>query len=267
MRKIIVQEFITLDGVMQAPGGPEEDTSSDFKYGGWTAPYFTEADEAAGDFMKRWMESTDILLGQRTFEIFAEYWPKHADMWPGIMDVTKYVASDTLSKLDIDNMGWDNSMLLKNVDDIKKIKDSEGPAIKVHGSGNLVQTLFKHDLVDELWLKILPITLGQGKKFFDDGTIAAAFTLTDSFVAPNGVIFANYRRAGEVKASMEWSQEEMYFKTSNKISWQKIASGFDRVFSEYSNLRILLGKKIPLEQKIGGPALTAIFSISLATNI
>lgn len=199
MRKIIVQEFITLDGVMQAPGGPEEDTSSNFKYGGWTAPYFTEADDAAGDFMKRWMESTDILLGQKTFELFAEYWPKHADMWPGIIDVTKYIVSDTMSKSEVDESGWKNSVLLKNVDDIKKLKNSEGPAIKVHGSGNLVQTLFKHDLVDELCLMTFPITLGTGKRLFGEGTIPAAFMITDSLITPNGVIFAYYRRAGEVK--------------------------------------------------------------------
>lgn len=199
MRKIIVQEFITLDGVMQAPGGPEEDLSSDFKYGGWTAPYFAEADEAAGDFMARWMESTDILLGQKTFEIFAEYWPKHADMWPGIIDVTKYVVSDTMSQEDVDKMGWKNSVLLKNLDDIKKLKDSEGAAIKVHGSGNLAQTLFKNDLVDELCLMTFPITLGTGKRLFAEGTMPAAFTMTDSLVTSNGVIFAYYKRAGEVK--------------------------------------------------------------------
>lgn len=199
MRKIIVQEFITLDGVMQAPGGPEEDSSSDFKYGGWTAPYFAEADEAAGDFMARWMESTDILLGQKTYEIFASYWPKHADMWPGIMDVTKYVASDTMTQTDVDAMGWSNSVLVKNVDDIKALKNSEGGPIKVHGSGNLAQTLFKNDLVDELCLMTFPITLGTGKRLFGEGTIPAAFTMTDSLVTPNGVIFAYYQRAGEVK--------------------------------------------------------------------
>jgi dihydrofolate reductase len=199
MRKIIVQEFITLDGVMQAPGGPEEDKSSDFKYGGWTAPYFADADEASGDFMKKWMESTDILLGQKTFEMFAEYWPAHADMWPGIIDVTKYVVSDTMSQSDVDNSGWKNSVLLESVDDIKKLKNSEGSAIKVHGSGNLVQTLLKHDLVDELCLMTFPITLGQGKKLFEDGTIAAAFTMTDSLITSNGVIFAYYKRAGDVK--------------------------------------------------------------------
>lgn len=199
MRKIIVQEFITLDGVMQAPGGPEEDTTSNFKYGGWTAPYFAEADEAAGQFMQRWMESTDILLGQKTFEMFAEYWPKHADIWPGIMDVTKYVVSDALTQADVDDCGWPNAVLLQNVDDIKKLKESEGGPVKVHGSGNMAQTLFKHDLVDELCLMTFPITLGTGKRLFEEGTNAAAYKMTDSLVTSNGVIFAYYKRDGEVK--------------------------------------------------------------------
>ncbi len=199
MRKIIIQEFISLDGVMQAPGGPEEDTSSNFKYGGWTAPYFAEADAAAGDFMQRWMESTDILLGRKTFEIFAEYWPKHADMWPGIIDVTKYAVSGTLSESGLEKSGWKNSVLLKSIDDIKKLKDSEGPAIKVHGSGNLAQALFRHDLVDELCLMTFPVTLGTGKRLFGEGAIAAAFTMTDNLITKNGVIFAYYKRAGEVK--------------------------------------------------------------------
>ena len=199
MRKIVVQEFITLDGVMQAPGGPEEDPSSDFTYGGWTAPYFAEADAVAGNFMEKWMESTDILLGQKTFEIFADYWPNHADMWPGILDVTKYVVSDTMSEADVQKAGWNNSVLLKNTDDIVKLKNSEGSTLKVHGSGNLAQTLFKRDLVDALCLMTFPITLGTGKRLFGEGTIPAAFTLTDSFITPNGVIFTYYERAGEVK--------------------------------------------------------------------
>jgi dihydrofolate reductase len=197
MRKIIVLSFISLDGVMQAPGGPEEDSSSGFKYGGWVAPYFAEADEAAGEFMSKQLKPADLLLGRKTFDIFADYWPGHADMWPGINDVTKYVMSNTMDKSD-----WQNSVFLKSVDDIKKLKNSSakgGADIQVHGSGNLVQTLLKHDLVDELWLKIFPITLGMGKRLFDEGTNAAAFRLTDSLVAPNGVIFANYKRAGEVK--------------------------------------------------------------------
>ncbi len=194
MRKIIVLSFITLDGIMQAPGGPDEDTSSGFKYGGWTAPYFYEADEAAGELMAKQMKSADLLLGRKTFEIFAAYWPEHEDMWPGINDVTKYVMSKTMDKSD-----WQNSVFLKSVEDIEKLKKSEGSDIQVHGSGNLTQTLLKHDLVDELWLKTFPITLGIGKRLFGEGTIAAAFTLTESLVTSNGVIFANYKRAGEVK--------------------------------------------------------------------
>ena len=194
MRKLIVLSFITLDGVMQAGGGPDEDTSGGFEYGGWCAPYFAEADEAAGEFMAKQMKSADLLLGRKTFDIFAAYWPKHADMWPGINEVTKYVMSNTKDKSD-----WQNSVFLKSVDDIKKLKNSEGSDIQVHGSSNLIQTLLKHDLVDELWLKTFPVTLGMGKRLFGEGAIPAAFTLTESLVTPNGVIFANYKRAGEVK--------------------------------------------------------------------
>jgi dihydrofolate reductase len=194
LRKIIVLSFITLDGVMQAPGGPDEDSSSGFKYGGWVAPYFYEADEAAGELMAKQLKPADLLLGRKTFEIFADYWPEHANMWPGINDVTKYVMSNTMNKSD-----WQNSVFLKSVDDIKKLRNSEGTDIQVHGSGKMIQTLLKHDLVDELWLKTFPITLGKGKKLFDDGSIPVAFTLTESLVTPNGVIFANYKRAGEVK--------------------------------------------------------------------
>jgi len=196
MRKIVVLSFITLDGVMQAPGGPEEDTSDGFKYGGWTAPYFTEADEAAGEMMAKQMKSADLLLGRKTYDIFAGYWPEHADMWPGINDVTKYVVSDSQVEL-----AWQNSELITGdvVGRIKELKSGEGSDLQVHGSGVLAQTLFENDLVDELWLKTFPITLGTGKRLFADGTIAAAFTLTDSLVTPNGVIFANYKRAGEVK--------------------------------------------------------------------
>ena len=184
---------------MQAPGGPEEDTSGNFKYGGWTAPYFQEADEAAGELMEKQMKPADLLLGRKTFEIFAAYWPEHADIWPGINDVTKYVMSTTMDRSDPIATGWQNSVVLKSVDEIKKLKNSEGSDIQVHGSGNLVQTLLKHDLVDELWLKTFPITLGIGKRLFGDGTIPAAFTVTESLVTPNGVIFANYQRAGEVR--------------------------------------------------------------------
>jgi dihydrofolate reductase len=196
MRKIIIQEFITLDGVMQAPGGPDEDTSSGFKYGGWTAPYFAEADHEADTFMAKWMESTDILLGRKTFDIFAAYWPEHADMWPGINDVTKYVMTKTGTA---NETNWKNVVFLKNVDDLKKLKAEDGSDIKVHGSGDLAQKLFKHDLVDELVLMTFPITLGTGKRLFGEGTIPAAFKMTDSLITANGVTFASYKRAGEVK--------------------------------------------------------------------
>jgi dihydrofolate reductase len=194
MRKIIVQEFITLDGVMQAPGGPDEDTSSGFKYGGWTAPYFNEADEEADELMQKWLKSTDLLLGRKTFDIFAGYWPKHTDLWPGIMDVTKYCVSTTLEKSD-----WANSVFLKDVEDVKKLKESGDADLQVIGSGNLVQTLLKHDLIDELRLMTYPITLGTGKRLFGEGTIPAAFTLGEHLVSSNGVIFASYTRAGDVK--------------------------------------------------------------------
>jgi dihydrofolate reductase len=191
MRKIIVLTFITLDGVMQAPGGPEEDTSGGFKYGGWSAPY---SDEVSGKVMQKQMKPTDILLGRKTFKIFESYWPKHADYWPGINDVTKYVLSKTIKRSD-----WKNSVFLKNLADIKKLKKSKGSDIKVWGSGELTQLLLKNDLVDELWLKIYPVTLGKGKKLFDKGTIPAAFTLTESMATPSGVMVAYYKRAGKVK--------------------------------------------------------------------
>ncbi len=198
MRKIIVLSFITLDGVMQAPGGPEEDTSGGFKYGGWTASF---GDEVLGKVLQKDMKPADLLLGRKTFEIFASYWPQHADNWPGINEVKKYVMSRTMKKSD-----WKNSVILKSLADIKKLKNmparkqgSKGSDIKVWGSGNLIQTLLKNDLVDELRLKIFPLSLGKGKKLFDNGTIPAAFTLKESIVTPSGVIIANYKRAGKVK--------------------------------------------------------------------
>ncbi len=194
MRKIIVLMFVTLDGVIQGPGGPKEDTSGGFKYGGWTAPYF---DEAAGKVMDAQMSKPfDLLLGRKTFEIFASYWPQHANEWPGINDVTKYVASNTLKKHE-----WNNSVFLKGdvVGEIKKLKKQDGPDLHVYGSGNFIQTLLKHDLVDEFWLKIFPITLGKGKRLFDKGTMPAAFKVSDSQILPTGIIVATYKRAGDVK--------------------------------------------------------------------
>lgn len=183
--------MISLDGVMQAPGGPEEDTSGGFQYGGWTAPY---GDELFGRLLKEELKPADYLLGRKTFEIFASYWPHHADFWPGINEGNKYVLSQTLGQSD-----WKNTIFLKNLADIEKLKHSEGTDIQVWGSGKLIQLLLKHDLVDELRLKIYPLTLGKGKKLFDNGAIPAAFTLTESHITSKGVIIAYYKRAGAVK--------------------------------------------------------------------
>jgi len=194
MRKIIVLTFVSLDGVMQAPGAPKEDISGGFKYGGWTAPY---SDDFLGKVMGEQMSKPfELLLGRTTFEIFASYWPHHSAVWPGVNEAKKYVVSHEEMKLE-----WGNSFLLKDdvVSKVKKLKKQDGPDLQVYGSGNFVQTLLKHDLVDELWLKIFPITLGSGKRLFADGTSPAAFKLTDCKVSPLGVIIANYKRAGEVK--------------------------------------------------------------------
>jgi dihydrofolate reductase len=196
MRKIIVLSMITLDGVMQAPGGPKEDTSGGFKYGGWVAPY---DDEVYDKVVQKELKPADYLLGRKTFEIWAGYWPEHGDFWPGINEGAKYVFSKNMKKSDPLVTGWKNSVVIRNVADIKKLKNSEGADIQVWGSGELVQLLLKNDLVDELRLKIHPLTLGKGKKLFANGTIPTAFTLTESIVTPGGVIIANYKRAGKIK--------------------------------------------------------------------
>ena len=191
MRKITVLSFITLDGVMQAPGGPQEDTSGGFEYGGWTAPY---NEKASGEFMQKQLEPADLLLGRKTFEIFASYWPEHADIWPGINEVTKYTLSNTIEKSD-----WNNSVILKNIAEIKSLKNSDGADLKVWGSSKLVQLLLKNDLVDEFWLNIHPIILGKGKKMFDDGAMPASFTLQENFVTPRGVVMTHYIKTGKVE--------------------------------------------------------------------
>lgn len=192
MRNIIVFSMITLDGVMQAPGGPKEDTSGGFKYGGWVAPY---GDEVYGKIVKEELKPAEYLLGRKTFEIWESYWPLHADFWPGINNGTKYVLSKTRKK-----SGWNNSVFIKSPADIKKLKRSKGSDLHVWGSGKLVQLLLKNDLVDELRLKIHPLTLGKGKKLFEGGTIPTAFTLTKSTITTTGVIIVYYNRVGKVKA-------------------------------------------------------------------
>lgn len=196
MRKIIVLTFVSLDGVMQAPGGPDEDRTGDFKYGGWTYPYF---DETLGEVMARQMASPfDLLLGKNTYELFAAHWPKQGNDVPGaaiINSAKKYVVSEAPLEL-----SWNASELVTGnvVARIRELKVQEGPMLQVHGSGNLIQTLLKNDLVDELWLKIFPLTLGTGKRLFGEGTIPAAFKLLECKSSSSGVIVASYQRAGDV---------------------------------------------------------------------
>lgn len=195
MRKIILLEFITLDGIMQAPGGSKEDESEGFKFGGWTFPYF---DDFAGKIMDDQMAGKyDLLLGRKTYDIFSSYWPTHTETWPQVNKITKFVTSNTLKE-----SKWENSVILNGdiVKKLKALKKEKGPDLQVYGSSNLIQTLLKNDLVDEMWLKIFPLTLGNGKKLFEDGAIPAVFELTESIVSPKGVIFAKYKRKpGKIK--------------------------------------------------------------------
>jgi dihydrofolate reductase len=198
MRKLVVLSFVTLDGVMQAPGGPEEDTSGGFKYGGWVFHYF---DEFLGNEMgKQLGHSYDLLLGRKTYEIFANFWPgADPEKEPIANDFNKarkYVVTRTLEKAD-----WNNSVIVKGdvAKEIQKLKEMDGPEIQVHGSGNLIQTLLKNNLADELWLKIFPVALGSGKRLFDGKEFAGSFELIEARSSPGGVIIANYRRNGEVK--------------------------------------------------------------------
>jgi dihydrofolate reductase len=193
MRKVIVLEHISLDGVIQAPGGPDEDTSGGFVYGGWIAPY---SDPIIGTVLRKQMNLPfDLLLGRTTFDIWEPFWPQHADEWPGVNTATKYVASNTRTSSE-----WQPSVFLNGdiAEKVAKLKREQGPDLNVWGSGNLMQTLMKHDLVDVFWLMIYPITLGSGKRLFADGTIPAAFKVTESTVGPNGVIVMNYERAGTI---------------------------------------------------------------------
>lgn len=197
MRKITVLSMITLDGVMQAPGGPEEDLFGGFEYGGWSAPF---NDEESGKVMQKLMQPSDLLLGRKTFKIWEDYWPKNTNYWPSINAVTKYVLSTTVTKSD-----WQNTVFINGIEDIKQIKNSDGSDLQVWGSSELIQLLLKNDLIDELWLFIHPLTLGKGKKLFVDGAIPASFTLQESVVTSNGLIMANFSRAGNVKTGTSGS--------------------------------------------------------------
>lgn len=196
MRKLIVISHITLDGVLQAMGGQEEDTSGGFAYGGWIAPY---SDEVLGSVIRSEMNMPfDLLIGRKTFDIWEPYWPQHAHIWQNVNTATKYVASNTVT-----SSTWQPTVFLSGdiAQQVAAIKQGQGADLHVYGSGNLIQTLMKHDLVDAFWLKIYPLTLGVGKRLFVDGTIPAAFTVTESKVSPKGVIMVNYERAGDVKTA------------------------------------------------------------------
>ena len=191
MKKITVLEHISLDGVIQAPGGSDEDTSGGFAFGGWISPY---SDEMLGTLLRKQMNLPfDLLLGRTTFEIWEPYWPHQGDAWPGVNTATKYVASNTRT-----SSAWQPSVFLNGdiAEKVVQIKRQPGPDLNVWGSGHLLQTLMKHDLVDAFWLMIYPITLGGGKRLFADGTIPAAFKVTESIVTPSGVMVVNYARAG-----------------------------------------------------------------------
>ena len=195
MRKINVLTFMTMDGVMQGPGGPEEDTSNGFNRGGWSVGYF---DEAVGQEMGKQMGGKfDLLLGRRTYEIFKAHWPQSKDPIADVINnAAKYVATNRPLGKD-----WNTTRLEGDVAAaIRKLKAETGPELQVHGSGTLIQTLLKNDLADELWLKIFPVTVGSGRRLFAEGTAYAGFELIESSASPSGVILAKYRRAGEVKS-------------------------------------------------------------------
>jgi dihydrofolate reductase len=194
MRKLTVNTFLTLDGVMQAPGGPEEDPTGGFEHGGWSVNYW---DEKMGQVMGEVMSKPfDLLLGRKTYEIFAAHWP-HAtdDAAAPLNNATKYVASRTLKSVD-----WQNSQLIRGdvPQGVADLKKGEGPEIQVHGSSNLVQTLLQHDLIDALRIWIFPLVLGTGKRLFEDGTIPAGMRVVDSITSSTGVVIVTYARAGAI---------------------------------------------------------------------
>lgn len=214
MRKLVVGTFVTLDGVMQAPGGPNEDREGGFRHGGWLVPYF---DEKFGEIMTEWTKRAGaFLLGRKTYEIFAASWPKSTDPADEIATALntrpKYVASRTLDKVD-----WNNSRLLKGdvAEEVAKLKRQDGGEIQVHGSGNLLQTLLKHDLIDTLRIWQFPVAIGAGKRLFAEGTIPASFRLTDTEQTGTGAVLHVYQRAGDLKyGEVEVGQEAVIFDSS-----------------------------------------------------
>lgn len=199
MRKIFACEFMTIDGVIQN----EENDGDGFKYGGWFFPF---ADEVTGAVMQeRLAKPVDLLLGRKTFAAWEGYWPTHSNFWPNCMTATKYVASNTRTSSD-----WGPSVFLSGdlAEKVRELKQTDGPDIHVMGSADMLQTLFKADLVDGLELMIIPVTLGQGKRLFQDGTIPASFKVTCGQVAPKGIIIVSYERDGDVKTGAPQIEED-----------------------------------------------------------
>jgi len=199
MRKIVACEFMTLDGVIQN----EENEGDGFKYGGWFFPY---ADEVTGAILQeRLAKPVDLLLGRKTFAGWETYWPTHSNFWPNVMTATKYVASNTR-----DSSDWQPSVFLSGdlAEKVRELKQTDGPDIHVMGSADMLQTLFKADLIDALELMIIPVTLGQGKRLFQGGTMPAAFKVTSSQVAPKGIICVTYERDGDVKTGSPQIKED-----------------------------------------------------------
>jgi dihydrofolate reductase len=194
MRKITVLEHITMDGVIQGGGGPDEDNSNGFQYGGWCAGF---DDKETGAEVKKLLDlPIDLLLGRKTFDIWEKFWPEHGDFWPRVNTATKYVVSNSRSSSE-----WTPSVFLGGdvAAKVAELKQTDGPDLHIWGSADLLQTLMKADLVDEFFLMTYPITLGQGKKLFAGGTIAGAFKVTQSVIGPSGVIVAIYERNGDVQ--------------------------------------------------------------------
>ena len=195
MRKLVVAAFLTLDGVMQAPGGPEEDTSGDFAHGGWSVNYWD--DQVAGAMDKLMGKPFDLVLGRKTYEIFAGSWPHMTEEQGAkpINEATKHVASHTLTTLD-----WQNSVPIEGdvVEALRKLKQQDGPELQVHGSANLLQTLIRADVIDEYHLKTFPVVVGSGKRLFEAGTMPAGLKLVESITSTTGVVISTYVPAGEL---------------------------------------------------------------------
>jgi dihydrofolate reductase len=218
MRKLVVNTFLTLDGIMQAPGGPEEDPTGGFTHGGWSFHYWDEAmGEEMGEFMGK---PFDLLLGRKTYEIFAAHWPHSTDpAADALNNATKHVASRTL-----DGVEWSNSKLIEGdvAEQVAKLKEKDGPEIQVHGSADLIQTLLEHDLVDEFRLWFFPVVLGTGKRLFADGAIPAGLKLVDSKTFTTGVVMTTYERAGDVEYGSFATEEPTEAELERR---QEIATG------------------------------------------